>query len=419
MSASANKATSLWVLRRLRAAGHKALFAGGCVRDMLLGRAPGDYDIATDATPDQVRRLFPHVLLVGAKFGVAMVIHNRRRVEVTTFRSDLSYSDGRRPEGVVFSSPREDALRRDFTINGMFFDPIAGEVIDYVGGREDLARRVIRTIGSAHDRLGEDYLRMVRAVRFAVRLGFALDADTAGAIRELAPKITSISGERIFDELSKMLSIASAGAALAMLDELGLARAILPELFEKKELWPAAVARVRHVAEEADLTLVLAALLCELPPKVIRGIIRRWGASNELLEALCWMAKHLDGWRTAADAPPHEFKPIAAGRHFDRLRRLWRAREEAVSGGQAQSRRIARRLGAIPPGQLAPPPLVTGSDLARMGLPEGPRVGRVLKELYNAQLDDEKMTRRDALAMAHRLVDKSESRSTKSETGFQ
>ncbi|HOF19074.1 MAG TPA: CCA tRNA nucleotidyltransferase, partial [Phycisphaerae bacterium] len=164
MARPADKATATWVVRRLREAGFQALFAGGCVRDMLLGIRCNDYDVATDAVPDQVRALFGRVLLVGAKFGVAMVLHRGRKVEVTTFRSDLSYSDGRRPDGVRFSTPEEDARRRDFTINGMFYDPLDGRVIDFVGGRDDLRRRVLRTIGRADERFAEDYLRMLRAV---------------------------------------------------------------------------------------------------------------------------------------------------------------------------------------------------------------------------------------------------------------
>ena len=222
MSDHATKSVALWVVRVLRGAGHEALFAGGCVRDMLLGRRSTDYDVATSATPEQVRGLFRRVLLVGAQFGVAMVIVRRRRVEVTTFRSEGAYSDGRRPNSVTFTSARQDALRRDFTINGMFFDPVARQVIDYVGGQKDLKLGVIRTIGPAEDRFGEDYLRMVRAVRFAARFEFEIQPATAQAIVHHAPQIVGISGERVFDELSKMLSRPSAPEALLRLEELGL-----------------------------------------------------------------------------------------------------------------------------------------------------------------------------------------------------
>ncbi|MFW6132784.1 MAG: CCA tRNA nucleotidyltransferase [Planctomycetota bacterium] len=406
MAKPATKSTALWVVRRLRKAGFEALLAGGCVRDMLLGRRSYDYDVATDATPTQVRRLFDHVLLVGAKFGVAMVIHRGRRVEVTTFRSDVSYSDGRRPDAVRYGSPREDALRRDFTVNGMFYDPLDERVIDCVGGREDLARRVIRTIGSPDERFAEDYLRMLRAVRFAVALGFAIDADTAAAVRRHAPGIASISGERVFEELWKMLAAPSAGEALETLDELRLAPQVLGELFAaSRPAWPVAVERVRFVAGRRDPALALAALLCDLSPRDIRRVLRRWGASNELRDALCWLAGRLDDWRRAAELPLCAFKRLMAHERFDDLRRLWRFEERRATGGEARCRRIARRANAVPPDRVAPPPLLTGDDLKRLGMRQGPRLGRVLRRLYDAQLDEEIRTRNEAERLAERLID--------------
>ncbi|HUT59926.1 MAG TPA: CCA tRNA nucleotidyltransferase, partial [Phycisphaerae bacterium] len=296
MASPATKSTALWVVRQLRLAGHQALFAGGCVRDMLLELRSSDYDVATDATPQQVKKLFRHVLLVGAKFGVAMVIHRHRKVEVTTFRSDLSYSDGRRPDAVRFATPREDALRRDFTINGMFYDPIEEKVVDFVGGQKDLQRGVIRTIGDPQDRFAEDYLRMIRAVRFAVRLNFRIEQTTKAAVRKHAHHVTSISGERIFDELSKMLSRRSAARALRLMDDLDLAEAVLPDL-RAAGMWGRSVGRVHAVAKRKDLPLALGALLVELPPRTIARTVRQWGASNELRDALVWMAEHLGDWK--------------------------------------------------------------------------------------------------------------------------
>ena len=403
MSRPATKATALWVIRRLQRAGHAALLAGGCVRDMLMGHRSSDYDVATSATPHQVKKLFGHVLLIGAKFGVAMVIHKGRKVEVTTFRTDLSYSDGRRPDGVRFTTPAEDASRRDFTINGMFYDPVDEEVIDYVGGRADLAAGLIRAIGSPDERLGEDYLRMLRAVRFAVRFDFRIDPTTAQAIRKHAAKITTISGERTYDELSKMLSIGSAAQALRRLDRLDLARAILPELLSGG-LWPAAVRRVEAVARRRDLTLAFAALLCELPGSSISRIVRRWGGPNDLRDAVKWIAGHLGDWRTAADMPPCQFKRILAGPHYDRLRVLWGVEERRRTHGARHAARISGRARAIPPGQVAPPPLVTGDDLLGMGLSEGRRLGQCLRALYDAQLNGELRSRRAALEAAEKMV---------------
>jgi poly(A) polymerase len=398
MAQPADKATALWVVRRLREAGFRALFAGGCVRDMLLGRRVADYDVASDATPPQVAGLFRRVLLVGAKFGVAMVVRRGRTVEVATFRSDVSYSDGRRPDAVRFSSPRQDALRRDFTINGMFYDPVAEEVIDYVGGRRDLRRRVVRTIGSPDERFSEDYLRMLRAPRFAVRLGFKIDPATRRAIETHAHRIVAISGERVFDELTKMLSEPTAGAAVDRLSELGLLRHVLPELGEAPALERAARERIRRVAARRDLTLVLGALLMDQPPRAIRGIVRRWGASNDLRDALLWLAVRRDGWRRAGEMPLAEFRKLVGHAQFERLRTLWRCRERAETGSTRCARRVAGRLREIPGGTALPEAFLTGADLLAMGVPEGPRLGRLLREAYDEQLNLRLRSRRAALA---------------------
>lgn len=406
MTKPADKLTAIWVLRRLREADHKALLAGGCVRDMLLKQRSIDYDIATDATPQQVRKLFKRVLLIGAKFGVAMVIHKGRKVEVTTFRSDLSYSDGRRPDGVRFATPREDAQRRDFTINGMFYDPVTEEVIDYVGGQADLAGGVVRTIGSPRDRFAEDYLRMIRAVRFAVRFGFRVDPATAAAVKEHALKVTAISGERIFDELTKMLSLASAAESLRLLEKLGLAREILPEMFADKGLWSAAVRRVEDVSARRDLTLTLAALLAELPVRTIPRILRRWGAANELRDAVCFVARHRADRQGTLDMPLSEFKRLLASRYFGRLRRLWSTEQMRTAGGKALDLAITRRIAGIPARKIAPQAFVTGEDLKKMGLEEGRRLGQILRRLYDAQLNEELKTRREALGTARQMVGK-------------
>lgn len=404
MAEAADKSSATRVVRRLRAAGFAALFAGGCVRDMLLGRRSSDYDVATDATPEQVRRLFRRVLLVGAKFGVAIVLDGGRKVEVATFRSDASYSDGRRPDSVTFSDPRHDAERRDFTINGMFFDPLSGQVIDYVGGQQDLERRVIRTIGDPAQRFGEDYLRMLRAVRFAVRLGFDIEPRTASAVRRLSDRIVKISGERIFDELGKMLVEPSARQAVETLDELGLARHVLGEVYCQPALWRAALERVGQVAARRDLWLTLGALLMDLEARQISAIIRRWGGANDLRDALAFFAARRDDWRTAATWELAAFKRLIAHPQFGRLRRLWRLRERAATGQVAQSLRIARRARAIPADRVSPPPLLSGSDLIAMGLSEGPRLGRILNALYTAQLNEEIHTTADARELAHRLM---------------
>ncbi len=396
--------TALWVLKRLREAGFEALFAGGCVRDMLLGQPSADYDVATSATPADVQRLFRKVLLVGAKFGVAMVIHDKQKVEVATFRSDWSYADGRRPEGVRFTTAQEDAQRRDFTINGMFYDPLAEQVIDYVGGRDDLQRRIIRTIGDANQRFDEDYLRLIRAVRFAVRLGFDIEPATAAAIATHAAKIVSISGERVCDELSKMLQRDSAGAALAKLHELQLADKILPELFGPGRDWPAALARVAAVAARKDLPLALGALLAGLDDIAIAQITRRWGASNALRDTLMWMSLHIDAWQSADAVELARFKRLVSNCDYQRLARLWACIEKLQTGHLVQARRIARRRRAIPSDRISPPPFITGEDLKNMGLTEGRKLGDMLRQLYDAQLNEEILDRAQAVALAKKLM---------------
>lgn len=215
---------------RLRRAGHTAYFCGGCVRDALLGQKPKDYDIATSATPDEIEKLFAHVTPIGRAFGVMLVQgESGGQYEVATFRSDGGYADGRRPDAVCFSSPEEDAKRRDFTMNALFYDPVSRRVIDFVGGREDIARGLLRTVGEPELRFGEDRLRLLRAVRFAARTGFRIEDGAVAALIRLAPLVTSVSPERVAAELEAMLTGGRSRKAFALLKDTGLLRAVLPE----------------------------------------------------------------------------------------------------------------------------------------------------------------------------------------------
>src|SRR5262245_26613254 len=266
------------VVKRLQEAGYEALWAGGCVRDELMGLTPKDYDVATNAKPDEVRRLFRRTVAVGASFGVVEVLGPRESpvpltVEVATFRADVSYSDGRHPDEVVFASAREDALRRDFTINGMFFDPIAEQLHDFVGGQRDLQARVLRAIGDPRVRFTEDKLRLLRAVRIATRFDLHMDPATAEAIIEMAPQITVVSAERIAEELRQLLVHPRRAAGMNRLDELGLVAVILPELVPMKDcphglpdarngnLWGHVMRVLELLGPECSFALALAALL--------------------------------------------------------------------------------------------------------------------------------------------------------------
>jgi poly(A) polymerase len=219
----------------LREAGYQAYLVGGCVRDLLLGREPADYDVATDALPERVQQLFPGSIGVGARFGVVLVIEDSAEVEVATFRSDVGYSDGRHPDRVVFSrSPEEDVRRRDFTINGLLMDPQSGQVLDFVGGREDIHAGIIRAIGEPALRFSEDKLRMVRAVRFAARFGYTIEPATHAAIRKHAAEVVTVSAERLRDELTKILTEGAARRGFELLDETGLLEVVLPEVSRMK-----------------------------------------------------------------------------------------------------------------------------------------------------------------------------------------
>ena len=258
-----NKQAAIEVVRRLQSHGFQALLAGGCVRDMLLGRTPKDYDVATDAIPDDVIRLFDRTLKVGAKFGVVIVLLHHRQVEVATFRRDTTYSDGRHPDQVIFADAAHDASRRDFTINGMFYDPVGERVIDYVEGRRDLSRAIIRTIGNADERFGEDYLRMLRAIRFATQLSFAIEPETFAAIQRNASAITRISGERIATELEAILVHPNRAAGVSRLFESGLADAIFPGL--PADHGPRAAAVVGRLRRRVDFALAAAAFFTGVP----------------------------------------------------------------------------------------------------------------------------------------------------------
>src|SRR6266581_5396852 len=230
MKASPMEKTAREIAARLRESGHIAYFAGGCVRDIVRGQTPKDFDIATDAKPENVQKLFPRTYAVGAHFGVILVMENGFQFEVATFRSDEAYIDGRHPSAVHFSSPKEDAKRRDFTINGMFYDPVAEEVIDLVGGRADIAAKLVRAIGDPAQRFAEDRLRMLRAVRFATVLDYQIDKGTWDALVASAVSINEISAERIRDELVRIFLSSNRGRGWDFLDASGLMRAILPEL---------------------------------------------------------------------------------------------------------------------------------------------------------------------------------------------
>jgi len=386
------------IVRRLRAAGHEALLAGGCVRDLLLGLTPTDYDVATDAVPDRVCELFTPTRQVGAQFGVVLVRMQRRWVEVATFRSEGPYLDGRHPAQVTFSDARQDALRRDFAINGMFLDPLENVVIDYVDGRQDLAARRVRAIGEPTARFHEDHLRMLRAVRLAARLGFEIEPATLAAIRENAPLLAKVAAERVREELEKMLAHASRRQAFELLTSTGL----LPHLWPQAS-WPpdhiaAARERLMRLPREASFEAAFAALVADRPIDQVQCVCRDLTFSNAQRDAVTWLVAH----QADLDEPDairlSDLKRRMAHPAFADLRTLVESRYAARPDGAARKARLTIRLAAVRLDQVQPPPLVTGEDLLERGVEPGPIYRQVLEELYTRQLEEELTTRALALA---------------------
>ncbi|NBW97548.1 MAG: CCA tRNA nucleotidyltransferase [Planctomycetia bacterium] len=400
------------VVIRLRESGHEALWAGGCVRDELLGRIPADYDVATSARPDEVRRVFGHrrTLAVGAAFGVITVLgpEGAGQIEVATFRTDAAYTDGRHPAGVTFSSAPEDARRRDFTINGLFLDPASGEVHDFVGGRADLAAGVVRAIGVPALRFGEDHLRMLRAVRFAAAFGFALDGDTRSAIERMTHLVTTVSPERIAAELRAMVSRPGRQRALELLAETGLAKEVLPEVAPgaagtapgAEEAW-AEAARIIAALDEPELPAALAELFERAGPGALRAATARLRLSNREAKLANWLLEAVAalGGADPAGRPWSEVQPWLAQEDGHILADLLRARADCGRGDAAAAAWVTAQV-ARPRTELDPAPLVTGADLLAAGVASGPAMGAALAEIRALQLDGAITTRAQALARA-------------------
>ena len=396
------------VVGRLRQAGFEAYWAGGCVRDQLMGRAPKDYDVATSATPPQIRRLFGHrrTLAIGAAFGVITVLGPKPagQVEVTTFRQDAAYSDGRHPDHVTFSSAEEDASRRDFTINGLFYDPIQEAVIDFVGGQKDLSEGVIRAIGEPRHRFAEDKLRLLRAVRFSATFDFRLEADTLAAVRQMAGEITVVSPERIAMEMHRMLVDPRRGEAIRLVLDAGLAPAVLPEIVPDNE---AARRRLDHAlavlerVAKPEFPLALGALLHELvDPAGARRVCNRWRLSNKETDRVAWLVEHHAALGGARSMAWSVLQPLLIAEGIEDLLAL----SEAASPVGCDEVAYCRPLLEQPREVLDPPPLITGDDLLAHGVSSGPQYRILLGRARAAQLDEQIHTKQEALALVDRLM---------------
>ena len=438
---SASRDFALEIVKRLRQAGYQALWAGGSVRDLILGQTPADYDVATAATPEQVMAALPYrAITVGISFGVVRVRHPRREgveVEVATFRSDGAYVDGRRPESVVFGSPELDAARRDFTINGMFMDPLTGEVIDFVGGQADLKNHILRAIGDPVARLREDRLRSLRAIRLAARFQLQIEPQTRAALRAMAGQITGVSVERIAHELRRMLVHSSRVQAMNLALETGLLAAVLPPLAAMKglfqgkpmqpegDLWDHTMLVLKLLPPGPSFTLAFAALLHDVGKPTTRILHRgryafhqheQAGAriaersclwlklSNAERERITWLVANHQYLGEARKLRESKLKRILAHPAIDELLALHEA-DALASFGQSDEVDYCRRyLELEPAGPIDPPPLITGHDLIRHGLQPGARFATLLEQLRDAQLEGTLHNKRDALEWVDRQL---------------
>lgn len=417
------------IAKVLRRHGHVAFFVGGCVRDLLLKQEPADYDLATDATPDEVMKIFPESYDVGAKFGVVLVpvslggsaSAHAGSVEVATFRSDVGYSDGRHPDEVRFSkSPEEDVQRRDFTINGLLMDPVTNEVLDFVGGRRDLEAKIIRSIGDPDRRFEEDKLRMLRAVRFAARFGFAIDPKTFTSIRRLAPEIRQVSRERVRDELTKMLIEGQAREAFLLLDEIGLLHELLPEIEAMKgvqqppefhpegDVFVHTLLLLEKLPQPCPTTLAWGALLHDVgkPPtfrvapdrirfdehvdvgvKMAERICHRLRFSNDDTEKVLALVGNHMRFGDVQKMKDSTFKRFVRLPHFDEHLELHRIDCQASHGNLSLYDYTREKMASLPPEAIRPAPLITGDDLIVAGYVPGPQFKEILRSVEDAQLE--------------------------------
>ena len=424
----------------LRHHGHHAYLVGGCVRDLELGREPADYDVCTDARPDRVQGLFPRSLSVGAKFGVILVVEDGTQVEVATFRSDIGYSDGRHPDHVVYAdSPREDVRRRDFTINGLLMDPATREIFDFVGGRADLRAGMVRAIGDPRLRFAEDKLRMMRAVRFAARFGFRIEPETMAAAQSLAAQITSVSLERIRDELTKLLTEGAARSGFELMDETRLLAVVLPDISRMKgveqppefhpegDVWIHTRMMLEKLQPHCSPTLAWGVLLHDVgkPPtfaaakgpgtrirfdghveigaRMAVHICRNLRLSNEDIEQIeSLVANHLR-FKDVHEMRTATLKRFVRLRRFEEHLELHRLDCLASHGNLGAYTFVQQFLLETPPEKVYPPKLVTGDDLKSMGLVPGPRFREILLAVEEAQLEGRLHDRESALQFA-RLI---------------
>lgn len=438
---SPQQSLALETAHTLSKAGHQVYLAGGCVRDRLLDREPKDYDLATSARPDEVQKLFPRSDAVGAHFGVIIVKGHGEAVEVATFRTDGSYKDGRRPESVEFSSPEEDACRRDFTINGLFQNPFTDEIIDYVGGRSDLESGVLRAIGDAAERFREDALRLLRAVRFAVTTGFQLEKQTWDAVCGNASLLTQISPERIRDEFSRILVAADRSRGLDLLVDSGLIDSFIPEVLELRgceqppQWHPEGDVYVHtrlalSLLEDPPLPLALAVLLHDIGKpatqtwdaeaerfrfnghdkvgaEMARDILRRLRYPNQIVDEVSFMVSRHMKFMHVKDMRTSRLKRFMAAGTFDLETELHRVDCDSSNGFRDNYDFVRTKKEEFARAPLIPEPLLNGTDLIRdFNLDRGPGIGRILRAVQTEQLEGRLSDKESAYHFVKELLSK-------------
>ena len=440
------KKTAIDIVKRLRERGPSALFAGGCVRDMLMDSGPEDYDIATDARPGDIMKIFKRTVPVGVQFGVVLVIENDLEFEVATFRSDGTYTDGRHPDSVTFCDAKGDALRRDFTINGMFYDPLNDKTFDYVGGKDDLESGLIRAIGDPVERFNEDRLRMIRAVRFACRFDYKIEDQTAEAIKKFYDKVLSVSAERIREELEKILTDPNPHKGIKMLDDLNILNEILPEVTAMKgvkqpenfhpegdvfthtlltlsELAKTRSAKISNNKDQSKV-LAMAVLLHDIGKpvtfeiadrirfnnhdnvgaKMAGKICERLRMSNAEKERIMWLVKMHLYLRHAKEMRISKLKRLFAHDGYPELAELYKVDSLASTCNLDDYNFCQEMYEELGEEEIKPEPLITGHDLIALGLSPGPNFSKILETIKDEQLEEKLTAKKQAIKRAKELA---------------
>lgn len=384
MSNNKKRQLGIDIIKKLRNEGYQAYFAGGCVRDMLIDRKAKDYDVATNAKPYQVVEIFPRTLEIGAQFGVIMVVNNKDTVEVATFRSEKKYEDGRHPAEVEFTTVREDALRRDFTINGLYYDPIEDKVLDFVNGQADLKRKIIRAIGNPQERFTEDYLRILRAIRFSSQLGFEIEEETFKAVVANAEMLKHISNERIAAELEGILTSENRISGIRLLLKSKIDSIIFKGISSQNI--KDSLATLGAIEDGMSFMLALAAIFSRCSVKIALCNCKSLKLSNHQLKEIKFMLENINVLNS--DISLSRLKGLLKEEAFKKLCQLQKAIIKALNLPSKKFEGTIKRANEIPKEKISPAPLLNGNEIMAMGVQGGPELGALAKKMYNAQLEE-------------------------------